>query len=153
MGLGSCWIGMAKPKSAQMEYQGLPFFKLLVFVLPAEPLHRDGTAQFKRKSITEISNQIQTDDMLEAVRFAPSAMNRQGWYLEKTDNKIRLYMAGDNFLLKRWMQPLTVADAGIALCHLWIAAHKEGRFGSVSHEEGVSNIKKNYGYVLTVELT
>jgi hypothetical protein len=151
-GLGSCWIGMAKPKGALMNYQGLPFYKLFVFGYPGESLRRESLSQFKRKSIAAISNQTETDEILEAVRFAPSAMNRQGWYIEKSDKKLRLHMAADNFLVKKWMQPMTVADAGIALCHIWIAAQKTGCYGSAYREDGVGTAKKNYGYVLTMEL-
>jgi hypothetical protein len=79
-------------------------------------------------------------------------MNRQGWFLSRSGNRIRLYMAGNNFLLKKLMDPLTIADAGIALCHLRLAAQREGRFRSALREEGVPPVRKNYSCVWSIEL-
>jgi hypothetical protein len=151
MGLGSCWLGMAGPKGAYGEFKGLPFFKLIVFGRPAEALHREGP--FNRKPLGEITDIQGRDKLLEAVRLAPSAMNRQGWYLSAEGNKIRLHMAGNNFLIKKLMDPLTTADAGIALCHLRLAARQSGGFVSAYREEGVLPVKKNYSYVWTVEVS
>jgi nitroreductase len=152
LGLGSCWLGMAKPKGDHAEYQGLPFFKLLVFGYPAETLHRTADG-FNRKPRAEITGIGDEDALTEALRIAPSAMNRQGWFLSRSGNRIRLYMADNNFLLKRLMDSLTTADAGIALCHLRLAAQHQGRFRSALHEEGVPPIRRNYSYVWTIELT
>jgi nitroreductase len=160
LGLGSCWVGMARPKKALAEYKGLSFFKLIVFGYPAEELHRSGVGKFNRKSLGEISAIQGRDELLEAVRLAPSAMNRQGWYLAEESGRdgsepgrgIRLFMAGNNFFLKKLMDSLTVADAGIALCHLWIAAQKSGVFLSACREEAVPAPKKNYAYVWTVKV-
>jgi hypothetical protein len=151
MGLGSCWIGMAKAKGPYAEYQGLPFFKLLAFGHPAEALHREG--RFDRKPLPEITDIQGRDNLLETVRLAPSAMNRQGWYLSAEGNKIRLSMAGNNFLIKKLMDPLTVSDAGIALCHLRLGALRNGGFVSAYSEDGVAPVKKNYSYVWTIEVT
>jgi nitroreductase len=155
LGLGSCWVGMAKPKGPLAKYQGLPFFKLIAFGFPAETLHRggpSGSGAFNRKPLAAITNIQNRDDLLEAVRLAPSAMNRQGWYLSQVENKIRLHMVGNNFLLKKLMDPLTIADAGIALCHLVLAARRSGEFASVCREDGVGETRKNYAYVWTVVL-
>jgi nitroreductase len=151
LGLGSCWLGMAKPGAGCAEYRGLPFFKLLVFGYPAEALHR-GAEGFNRKPRAEITGIAGEDALTEALRLAPSAMNRQGWFLSRSGNRLRLYMAGNNFLLKRLMDPLTIADAGIALCHLVLAARREGRFRSAPREEGIPPIRKNYSYVGSIEL-
>jgi hypothetical protein len=151
MGLGSCWVGMAKPKGDLVRFQNLPFFKLIVFGRPAEALHREA-GQFKRKALKEITNIQGRDDLLEAVRLAPSALNRQGWYLSQGENKIRLYMAGNNFLLKKMLDPLTVADAGIALCHLRAAALHSGVFLSAAREENAAEGPKNYSYVWSIFL-
>jgi hypothetical protein len=47
---------MAKPKGSLAEYQGLPFFKLIVFGCPSEALHRDRVDQFTRKALAEIAH-------------------------------------------------------------------------------------------------
>jgi nitroreductase len=153
LGFGSCWVGMAKPKNGFLEYEGLPFFKLLVFGKAAGAYRRESAAQFKRKTLSEITNIPDCPKVLEAVRLAPSAMNRQGWRLHAEGTKIRLYMANNNFLVRKLMDPLTIADAGIALCHLWTAAQALDVFrASCKEKEGVSQIK-GLSYVWTIELT
>jgi hypothetical protein len=153
LGLGSCWIGMAKPKNDFLEHEGLPFFKLLVFGKAAGALLREDVALFKRKTLAEITGIQGCPRVLEAVRLAPSAMNRQGWKLYAEGTKIRLYMANNNFLVKKLMDPLTIADAGIALCHLWTAASALGVFkASFKEPEGVPP-QKGFSYVWTVELS
>jgi hypothetical protein len=153
LGLGSCWVGMAKPKGALAEYRGLPFFKLIAFGFPAEALYRtSGPGAFNRKPLAEITGIQNRDKLLEAVRLAPSAINRQGWYLSQAENKIRLHMAGNNVLLKKLMDPLTIADGGIALCHLVLAARHSGEFVSACREDRVEEVKKKYAYLWTVVL-
>ncbi|MCL2298783.1 MAG: nitroreductase, partial [Firmicutes bacterium] len=62
-GLGSCWLGMAKPE--EKEESALPFVISMAFGNSAEPLHR-GLSEFKRKPLSEISEG--TDDRLEVAR-------------------------------------------------------------------------------------
>jgi nitroreductase len=152
-GFGSCWVGMGKPKNGFLEHEGLPFFKLLMFGKSAGTYRRESVAQFKRKTLSEITGIQGCPNVLEAVRLAPSAMNRQGWRLYAEGTKIRLYMTHNNFLVRKMMDPLTIADAGIALCHLWIAAKALGIFmASRKEQEGVPQIK-GFSYIRTMELT
>jgi hypothetical protein len=152
LGFGSCWVGMAKPKSGFLEHEGLPFFKLLVFGKAAGTYRRENVSQFKRKNLSEITDIQGCPKVLEAVRLAPSAMNRQGWRLQAEGTKIRLYMAHNNFLVRKLLDPLTIADAGIALCHLWTAAKALGVFrASCKEKEEVPQIK-GFSYIWTIEL-
>ncbi|MDR1253007.1 MAG: nitroreductase family protein [Treponema sp.] len=157
LGLGSCWLGKVKPKANFTQYKGLPFFMLIVFGYSVENLHRE-IGQFKRKAFTEITSITDDKEIVEAVRLAPSGINRQGWFLSgvsndsSSNNKIRLYMADNNFFLKKMLDPLTIADAGIALCHLVLAARHKDTFLSALYEENIPPFKKNYSYIWTVEL-
>jgi nitroreductase len=153
LGFGSCWLGMAKPKNNFLEHGGLPFFKLLVFGKAAGEFRRESVSRFKRKNLSEIADIQGCPKVLEAVRLAPSAMNRQGWTLRGEGTKIRLYMANNNFLIRKLMDPLTTADAGIALCHLWIAAKALGVLGSSYKEKEGPPRLKGLSYIWTVELT
>jgi hypothetical protein len=153
LGFGSCWLGMAKPQHGFLDHEGLPFFKLLVFGKTAMPHRRESVSQFKRKSLSEITDIRGCPKVLEAVRLAPSAMNRQGWRLHGEGTKIRLHMANNNFLVRKLMDPLNIADAGIALCHLWIAAKALGVFkASYKEADGVPQLK-GCSYVWTIELS
>jgi hypothetical protein len=90
------------------------------------------------------------DSILEAVRLAPSAMNRQSWYFSGGENRIHVYMADDNFMVKKILAPLGLADAGIALCHLWLAAEHAGNTVSFTRETIPGH--KKYHYIGTVNL-
>jgi nitroreductase len=112
-GLGSCWLGVAKPedieKSALLHIIGMAFGK------PAEPLHRT-LSEFKRKPLTEISEG--TDKRFEAARFAPSAVNAQNWHFIAENSRIHCYRRKPNPLLGFMFNKLGCIDMGIALCHI-----------------------------------
>jgi hypothetical protein len=97
---------MAKPKSGFLEHDGLPFFKLLVFGKAAGAHRRESVSQFKRKNLSEITDIPGCLKVLEAVRLAPSAINRQGWRLNAEGTKVRLYMANNNFFVENNHTPL-----------------------------------------------
>jgi hypothetical protein len=108
--------------------------------------------EFKRKSLPEITDTAGLDSLLEAVRLAPSAINRQGWYVTGDAAKLRLFMADNALLVKKLFDPLTLMDAGIALSHLWIAAAHDGRFVSFEQEPGDIPGPKKYHYTWTINL-
>jgi len=112
-GLGSCWLGGAKPEGK--EAAALPFVICMAFGKPAEHLHRD-LSEFKRKPLGEISEG--TDERLEAARLAPSGINAQNWYFVAGEGKIRCYRKKASPLLGFIYNRLARIDMGIALCHI-----------------------------------
>ncbi|MDR0219894.1 MAG: nitroreductase [Lachnospiraceae bacterium] len=120
-GLGSCWVGMAKPEGD--EGRTLPFVICMAFGKPAEPLQRGDVSEFARKPLTAISEG--EDERLEAARLAPSAANGQNWYFIAEKGKIHCYTTkSKNPLLKAMLSGLARIDIGIAIWH--IAAESEG---------------------------
>jgi len=112
-GLGSCWLGMAKPE--EKESSDLPHVICMSFGKPAEPLHRK-LSEFKRKPLDSIS---EGDDMrLEAARLAPSGVNAQDWFFIAENGKIHCYRKKPNPLLGLMFNKLGCIDMGIALCHI-----------------------------------
>jgi nitroreductase len=107
-GLGSCWLGMAKPS----EDGDLDYVISMAFGKPAEPLHRS-LVEFKRKPLAEISEG--NDARLEAARLAPSGMNAQGWFFSASDGKIRCYRKKPSIIAS---EKLGRIDMGIALWHI-----------------------------------
>jgi hypothetical protein len=124
---------------------------MAAFGKPLEELYRHDIKQFNRKPITEITDLQGMEDFLEPVRIAPSAINQQGWYFSGEKNKIRLYMNAGNFLIQKLMEPMKLADSGVALCHLWITAQKNNRFSSFEQEKGIQAHKK-CRYIWTLNL-
>jgi len=109
-GLGSCWLGVAKPKDTT-----LPYVIAMAFGKPDEPLHRD-ISEFKRKPLAEIREG--SDDRLEAARLAPNAVNAQNWYFITDSGKIHCYRKKPNPLLGFILNNMSYIDMGIALWHI-----------------------------------
>jgi len=112
-GLGSCWLGAAKPEEKEIGI--LPHVISMSFGKPAEPLYRD-ISEFKRKPLSEISEG--TDERLGAARLAPSGVNAQNWYFIAENGKIHCYRKKPNPLLGFMFNKLGCIDIGIALCHI-----------------------------------
>jgi len=115
-GLGSCWLGMAKPENKA----ALPYVISMSFGKPAEPLHRK-LSEFKRKPLTAVSEGA--DERLEAARLAPSARNMQNWHFTAEGGKIHCHRIKPKPFLGFIFEKFGCIDMGIALCH--IAAESE----------------------------
>ena len=112
-GIGSCWLGMAKPEEKSVN--ALSHIICMSFGKPAEPLYRE-ISEFKRKPIAAISEG--SDKRLEAVRLAPSAVNAQNWYFIAQNDEIHCYNKKSNSLLGFLYNKMGLIDMGIALCHI-----------------------------------
>jgi len=112
-GLGSCWLGTAKPD--KKEASDLTNVLGISFGKPDEPLHRE-LADFKRKPLASISEG--SDERLEAARLAPSGINAQNWYFIAESGKIHCYRKKANPILGFIYDKLACIDLGIAICHI-----------------------------------
>jgi hypothetical protein len=108
-GLGSCWLGMAKPKEKETESEEA-FCIMLAFGRTNVPL-RVSESEFKRLAVTQISDLL--NPVASVARLAPSAMNAQPWHLRFADDKItiRLTPRGPAQLILR--KKLNKIDLGI----------------------------------------
>jgi nitroreductase len=121
-GFGSCWLGVTKPQRGLKGPPGMEFVITLAFGRPSGDAHRHSISEFDRKALPEISDAGDSRDILEAARLAPSAMNAQPWFFTVRDGTIRAY-SNRSAMFDR----LNRIDAGIALCHLWLAAAHQGK--------------------------
>lgn len=119
VGLGSCWLGLGKPeeKSKRQQNDGMKFVILIAFGYPSESL-REGTEQFKRKSLVELSDR--EDERLECARLAPSSVNSQPWYFTHEEDVLHAYCSKQGLLKARVLGDLNRIDMGIALAHLYV---------------------------------
>jgi len=126
-GLGSCWLGVAKPgKEAQGEAEDngkLKYVICIAFGLPAGSLHRS-LEGFKRKPLAQMSSG--DDPRLEAARLAPSGVNAQGWFFIAESGKIHCYRKSPKGLagLIRIYSQLSLIDVGIAICHIAVESER-----------------------------
>ncbi|MCL2632796.1 MAG: hypothetical protein FWD45_06935 [Coriobacteriia bacterium] len=117
--IGSVWLGVAKDARAEKANDIIT----VAFGRATEPVTRS-LAEFKRNPIAEITN-APDDICIQAAHLAPSGMNGQPWYFEKTDEKVLVYRNKPTGPTAQFYK-LGDLDMGIALAHYAIAAEKEG---------------------------
>lgn len=129
--IGACWLGMTKPdKGKAAPPAGTEWVATLCFGTPAQPMHREGAEQFNRKSLNEISTVTDLYHVLEAVRLAPSAMNKQPWFFSGSAEQVVVSRKKSLMLDK-----LNQIDTGIALCCFMLALAHQGKEVSFSFEK------------------
>jgi nitroreductase len=151
-GLGSCWLGMPNPSPDAATADSLPFLVLLAFGAPAEAVLRAEVSEFKRKPAEEITRLTGMENLVEPLRLAPSAVNRQPWFLAGDTGSLRLCGKKNNMLQKMMFGDMPRIDMGIALCHLWLAAKNHGLFQGFEREPAPQDIPAGFEYVTTVKL-
>jgi nitroreductase len=133
-GYGSCYLGMARPHDpvrAGLKYE---FVILLAFGIAAEPLYRTKMHDFRRKTIDQINRITGISDLLEAARFAPSAVNSQPWLFTGTVNEIHAFCIKLNPISALVYEKVNKIDMGIALYHLKVAAEHFGKTSQFAFE-------------------
>ncbi|NCB01736.1 MAG: nitroreductase [Spirochaetia bacterium] len=115
-GLGSCYLGLAKPtEKADSE---LEFVIILAFGNSLDSPYRE-ESEFKRKPLTKISNR--EDQRLEVVRLAPSSTNSQPWYVVSIGDVMHLYCVKLGLFKGMMYNKMNQIDMGIALAHLYVS--------------------------------
>ena len=150
-GIGSCYLGLARPTKVIKKGLELDVVMVLAFGNPAEAVHRDDVSGFNRKSLHEITNMTDYEQFLEPARLSPSASNSQPWYFTGENEKIHVYCIRPNFLKAIVYEKLNKFDIGIALYHLAVAARNFDRgFEFIKEKSAESSPPKGYYYIGTV---
>ncbi|MBQ2764576.1 MAG: nitroreductase [Firmicutes bacterium] len=118
LGLGSCWVGLGRPKGTATRNSDKKFVILLTVGYPEEEFRSD-ISQFKRHTLSEIANA--PDEKLEPARLAPSAVNSQPWYFVVDGDTYHLYRTKPGLIKGRSLNDFNRMDVGIALAHLYVA--------------------------------
>ena len=144
MGYATNWLSTVKDKQNDPNFiVGFSFGKPLN---PATRTH----SEFERKSIAEIAKG--TDTRFEAVRLAPSGLNKQPWYFIVEGNSIHVYYQKSLGGLMGRLYKLTDIDIGLALCHFAVASEHEGKpFRFNTGKNNPPTPPKNFTYIGTVE--
>jgi len=150
-GLGSCWLGMAKPSRQVPEMKnGLEFVIMVAFGNANEPVHRDSISGFNRKSMTAISDIGNAGELLEPVRLAPSASNSQSWHFSGTPDQITVSREKLNLLRAPIYGKMNQIDSGIALCHLWLTCQHLGKSLELDFEKATA--PSGYEFMATAKI-
>jgi hypothetical protein len=158
IGLGTCWLGGSFTKSSFAKRISVTNTEIIPAVtsvgysagndnirgqirkragaqhrLPKEQLFFDeifGNA-------LDVKNMSAYTDVLEMVRWAPSASNKQPWRIIRNGNAWHFYLQrtkdyGKGTLLFKFLRlaDLQRVDMGIAMCHFELTAHELGLKGS-----------------------
>jgi len=153
-GIGSCYIGLGAPGKQALIDTNLEYCIMLAIGTPIEPIYRKDISEFNRKSINNISNLTEANELIEAARFAPSATNSQPWYFEVTDGYISVYCAKLNRIKALMYEKMNKIDIGIALCHMKLAAdHYNQNIEFINNEPPKIEQPKGYYYITTVKIS
>ena len=138
-GLGSCWLGAAKPNNEVPLKKGdKDFIIMMAFGQPAEPSRRTSAAEFKRAPLSAMTNLPEQQELLEPVRLAPSAMNSQPWFFSGTPDSLLLSRKKLSILEEPLMGPKNQVDLGIGLCHLVLSSEHLNKSAEISPADASS---------------
>lgn len=145
-GLGSVWLGASRDATNSQKRSDII---IIALGKPETSPYRE-PSEFRRKDISEVTNAVD-DQCIQAMHLAPSGLNVQPWYFEKTSDKLLIYRQ----ILKPPISlayKLTQVDIGIALCHYMIACqHFNKPFNF--HVGKKAESKKGYKYFGYVDLS
>ena len=141
IGLGSCWLGMAKDVGSGEDK--LEYVISLAFGKAENSPHRE-ISGFKRKPLEKISDSA--DKRLEPARLAPSAVNSQPWFFVSTDEGFDCYCAKK--FPAALFEKLNKIDIGIALAHLYVTNPDKFSFSV----QGKVKEVKGYYYIGSVKI-
>ena len=125
IGLGCCYSGMAKvgkQAAAELEFEPIA---VIAFGEGKACIDRN-VKDFKRKELSEIYSGTKYEEIIEAARLAPSAVNSQPWYFSERGNIIDVYRVKNKGIKETMIGVKARIDVGIAICHLCIAANHLG---------------------------
>lgn len=118
-GLGSLWLGMAKPKENNQD-----FCIMLAFGRTYVP-QRKSESEFNRLPLSEISDS--DSDVAKAARLAPSAVNSQPWKLHVADGTVTIRYFGRGMMKLILKNRLNKIDLGICTRFVVEALRHEGK--------------------------
>jgi hypothetical protein len=157
-GIGSCWQGWPKPTRELRIDKDLEFIIVLAFGMSQENLYRESVNKFKRKTLHQITDLENFNELLEPARLAPSPS--QPWYFTGEKNIIHIFCKNTNGFLSKMSQGLNrmeerlkKIEIGIATCHLWIAAlHFNKNIKFLLHPHENINTPQNYVYIISANI-
>lgn len=127
-GIGSCWLGLAKPsKEVMPSKDGLEYVIMLAFGNYDKNIYRSKEEEFNRKPISDLTSNEDLCELLRPARLAPSSSNTQPWYFSGTTDKVIISREKLNLLKEPLYGKMNQIDIGIALCHLVLSLEHRGR--------------------------
>jgi nitroreductase len=118
---------MKLPKKEYKKIDGLSCIITMTAGYPQNNEIRTYPDGFKRNPAKDIIiGDAASDNLIEAVRIAPSAVNLQPWLIEKTGNRYNFYLRPPKSIMDKMIGKMRYIDIGIAMAHLFIQAKADG---------------------------
>ena len=173
LGIGTTWIGGTMKRELFEKAAGLTEGRMMPCVSPLgypakrksvkEMLMRKGTCADSRLSPEKLffdgtpdtplsgKKMEELSGLIEMVRWAPSAVNKQPWRIVNADGKYYFYEKKDRGLVGRAVGDLQKIDVGIALCHFMTGLEEQGKIAGVTVSDPGIRIPEDMEYIATVQ--
>ncbi len=92
------------------------------------------------------------NDLLELVRWAPSAVNKQPWRIVLRGGRFHFYLKHDKGYIGEAVGDMQKIDMGIALCHFVLGARLRGQEAPITIADPGIPAPDNTEYIATAEL-
>ena len=172
LGIGTTWIGGTMKREVFEKAAGVGEGELMPCVSPLgypakkrsikEAMMRKGVGADNRLPAEKIffdgawdkglsmEKQIPMANLIEMVRWAPSAVNKQPWRVIVTPDACHIYEKKDKGYVGEKTGDLQKIDVGIALCHLVMGLEEQGIIPAVTVEDPGFAIPEGAEYIATV---
>lgn len=155
-GLGTCFLGIAKPKKSNIAIMKYDYVITLAFGKTAESPYRDSSAanRLPEKDVVVYKEDVSSEikQMITAARLAPSSMNSQPWRFVVYQNRIHVFCK-KNVLLTVALGHTKMVDMGIMLANLLLAAEELWVDVSLTKSDVIKHKQlKNNDYILTIQI-
>ena len=172
LGIGTTWIGGTMKREVFEKAAGLKEGELMPCVSPLgypakkrsikEVMMRKGVGADNRLPAEKLffdgvwdkalpaEKQAPIADLIEMVRWAPSAVNKQPWRIIVADGAYHFYEKKDKGYVGEKTGDLQKIDVGIALCHLVMGLEEQGITPAVTAADPGFAIPEGAEYIATV---
>lgn len=173
LGIGTTWIGGTMKREVFEDAAGVKEGEMMPCVSPLgypakkrsikEALMRRGVGADSRMPADRLffdgepgnplggQTKDTAGDLLEMVRWAPSAVNKQPWRVIFRDGVYHFYEKKDKGFVSEATGDLQKIDVGIALCHFVMGLEEKGRTAKVSTGDPGIGVPAGMEYIASVE--
>lgn len=172
LGIGTVWIGGTMKREDFEKAAGLKTGYMMPCISPLgyptkkkslkETMMRKGVGADNRIGAEKLffdstwGNPLKCEgdmsDILEAVRWAPSAVNKQPWRIIFKDGVYHFYEKKDKGYVNESTGDLQKIDVGIALCHFTMGLEEKGKPYEILISDPGIEIPSNTEYIVSVKI-
>ena len=172
LGIGTTWIGGTMKRELFEQAAGLSQGEMMPCVTPLgypakkrsirETVMRKGISADSRMPAEKIffdgaweqglpaAKQAAVADLIEMVRWAPSAVNKQPWRIVVSGRDFHFYEKRDKGYISEKTGDLQKIDVGIALCHFMMGMGEHGDSPDLVIDNPRLDVPDNVEYIATV---